>query len=298
VFNQYYIYRLLRPYVFLLPILALMFGIFVSGLAMGFMQSVGYFPVLGLNNITLQYYLDVFANPAFVSALKFSLYTALFSSLVAVLVGIVLAYALLRAKSRFAIEQMVYKLPIIVPHTVAAFLVFSLMGQSGFISRLFYNLGWIQEISEFPSLIFDSQGIGIILAYVWKGIPFVALVVYGVLRAVDENYTMVSKNLGASSFQSFWYVIIPMIFPTLMSTFIILFAFSFGAFEVPFLLGPTNPKTLPVLAYIAYSHPDLTQRPYAMAMNMVLAGICFLLVFLYAKSYEVLAHVSKDQEKS
>ena len=274
-----------------------MLGVFVSGLAMGFMQSIGYFPVLGLNTITLQYYRDVFSNPAFIDALRFSIYTAFLSSLMSMVIGVVLAYALLRAKSRYAIEQVVYKLPIIVPHAVAAFLVFSFMGQSGYVSRLFYHFGWIQEISQFPSLIFDPWGIGLILAYVWKGIPFVALVVYGVLRAVDENYALVSKNLGASSFQSFGYVILPMILPTLMTTFIILFAFSFGAFEVPFLLGPTNPKALPVLAYIAYIHPDLTQRPYAMAMNMVLAIICLFLVFLYAKSYELLSNVSKNQER-
>ena len=50
----------------------------------------------------------------------------------------------------------------------------------------------------------------------------------------------------------------------------IIFAFSFGAYEVPFLLGPTTPNALPVKAYIEYSSPELFNRPYAMVINCIL----------------------------
>lgn len=285
----------LEPYILLAPALFIMLCVFASGLAMGLLQSLGHFSALGLREITLRYYLEVFSDGAFKDALGFSLYTSLISSLTALLLGVVLAYALMRSPSQRMVEQLLYKLPIVVPHAVAAFLVFSVLGQSGWLSRVAFQLGWISDIGDFPVLLFDQSGVGVILAYVWKEIPFVALVVFGVLKSADAGYSQVARNLGASRLQSFIYVTLPLCLPTLLTTFIIIFAYSFGAFEIPYLLGPTTPKALPVLAYIAYINPDLAQRPYAMAINMVIAALTFLLVLLYSKSYTLLKRISPEK---
>ena len=283
----------LHPYLLLSPALFLVTSIFAVGLVMGFMQSLGSFPALGLQEFTLRYYNEVFADPNFRNALGFSLHTALTSAVLATILGFVLAYGLMRNRNQRAIEQLLYQLPIIVPHTVAAFLVFSVLGQSGYLSRVAFHLGLISDIAAFPELLYDRLGIGIILAYVWKEVPFVALVVYGILQSVDARYAQSSKNLGASSIQTLMHVTLPMCAPALSTSFIIIFAYSFGAFEVPFLLGPTSPKALPVLAYLAYIEPDLSNRPYAMAINMVIAGLTVLLVFLYSRCYGLLRRMGQ-----
>jgi len=77
--------------------------------------------------------------------------------------------------------------------------------------------------------------------------------------------------------------------PLVASSFIIIFAFSFGAFEVPYLLGPTSPKTLPVKAYIEYTNPDLTHRPYTMVINMILTFYSLILVWLYSKTFKLIS---------
>ncbi len=82
----------------------------------------------------------------------------------------------------------------------------------------------------------------------------------------QEHWELVEHKL-------FFNVIFPILMPSILSSFIIIFAFSFGAFEVPYLLGPTTPKSLPVKAYIEYSNPDLTNRPYAMVINTILIVI-------------------------
>lgn len=78
-----------------------------------------------------------------------------------------------------------------------------------------------------------------------------------------------------------------MLVTSILSSFIIIFAFSFGAFEVPYLLGPTTPKSLSVKAYIEYSNPDLTNRPYAMVINTILIVISTFLIILYRKSLDI-----------
>ncbi len=81
------------------------------------------------------------------------------------------------------------------------------------------------------------------------------------------EYEEVAQTLGAGPWQRFRHVLLPLVMPGIISTSIIVFAFLFGSFEIPLLLGVRYPNTLPVTAYRAYIDPDLSRRPEAMAMG-------------------------------
>lgn len=276
----------MKPYILLLPVTIIVVSILGVGIINCLSQSLGYFPTVGLNEITLKYYKEVLTSREFVEALKFSLFTCTLSSLIAEFIGVVLAYIIFTHKKRSKILDIIYKIPIIIPHTVAVLLIINMLSQNGILARILYNLGLISSRNIFPNLIMDKWGIGIIITYVWKEIPFIILVIYAVLTNIDERMWHLSKTLGASKTQTF-YVIFPMLVPSILSSFIIIFAFSFGAFEVPYLLGPTTPKSLSVKAYIEYSNPDLTNRPYAMVINTILIVISTFLIILYRKSLDI-----------
>lgn len=271
----------MKPYLYLLPVMSILLFIFTVGLVMSIIQSLGYYPEVGLYEITLNYYREVLRSGGFLSGLLFSLRVSVISSFLAAVIGLGLAYLFIMQKKEWRILQALLKLPIIVPHLVAAFLIFTLFSQSGMIARLGVQLGLMEVPQQFPGLIFDRFGIGVILAYVWKGTPFIFLIVYQVLRSIDQEMIEAARNLGAGRREVFLRIFLPLSLPGVFSSFIILFAFSFGSYEIPFLLGPTSPRALPVLAYIEYINPDWTNRPYAMALNIVLAGISVLLVWLY-----------------
>ncbi|MBZ4688005.1 MAG: putative spermidine/putrescine transport system permease protein [Clostridia bacterium] len=278
----------LKPYMLLLPAIIVLLGIFMAGLLSALVQSLGYFPVVGLKKITFEYYLEVFKNQDFLKSLFFSLYISLTSSVAAVIIGVLLAYLIVKSQYKEGIETVLYKLPIIVPHMVAALLIFNILSQSGILPRIFFNLGIIRDQSQFCNLVFDKNGIGIVTTYIWKEIPFVTMVVYTILNNLNKELLEVALNLGAKKWQGFIYVALPLLMPTIGSAFIIIFAFSFGAFEVPYLLGPTYPKALPVLAYTAYTNPDLTNRPYAMVISMILTIVSVILILLYTKFFRLL----------
>lgn len=280
--------REIKPYILLLPAAIVLLGILTSGIVIALSQSLGYMPVIGLRDLTFKYYASIITDKGFLESLSFSLSTSLFSSITAVIIGVILAYSMLINKHRKSIEKILYILPIIVPHMVAAFLMFNILSQSGLLPRILYHLGRLKEQSDFPSLIFDRYGIGIIITYLWKEIPFVAMVVYTFISNINKNLEDVALNLGASRRQFFWHVILPLSWPSIISTFIIIFSFSFGAFEVPYLLGPTTPKTLPVKAFIEYSNPDIFSRPYAMALNVVLTLISLVIVWIYDKTLSLI----------
>ena len=67
----------------------------------------------------------------------------------------------------------------------------------------------------------------------------------------------------------------------MLSTSVIVFAFTFGSYEVPSLLGRAFPATLPVVAYQAYTDTDLTARPLAMAISVLIAVTVGVLVLAY-----------------
>ncbi len=270
-----------HPYILLSPLVLVLGGLFFYGLFMGLLQSFGYFPVIGLREFTWHYYREIITDKDFLYSLSFSLRTAFFSSVISVVLGILFAYAIFENKHYPKIKEAIYKIPIIVPHIVAVLLTISILGQSGILSRLLFHSGIIAAPAHFPSLLFDRAGIGVIIAYVWKGFPFITLIVYTVLSNLDSRLSEVALNLGASKWRVFFHITLPLVIPAVSTAFVFIFAFSFGAFEVPFLLGPTIPRALPVKAYVEYISPDLANRPYAMAINMLLAFISMVLILLY-----------------
>jgi putative spermidine/putrescine transport system permease protein len=175
----------------------------------------------------------------------------------------------------------ILKLPIMIPHTVVALFVISLFTQSGLCARLLYALGLIGGQESFPSILYTSNGIGIILAYLWKEIPFVAFYVISIMSSISATLGEAAQNLGASKWRAFVSITLPLCMPAIKNAFLIVFTFSLGAYELPYLLGATTPRALPIQAFVEYTNPDLLHRPYAMAMNGVVFMISFIAALLY-----------------
>ena len=272
----------LVPLLLLLPFL-FMLAVFVLGLCSGLVQSFGIVPSLGLTQPTLRYYQELFCSDKLWRSLGYSLYLSVVSSVLAVIGGVLLCSALVlsgKAKGRKKMVGML-QLPIMLPHVVVALFAMNLLSQSGLLARLLYALGMISGQESFPDLLFDQAGVGIILSYLWKEIPFVAFFVVTLMAAVNENLGEAARNLGASPIQAFFRVTLPLCMPAIKNAFLIVLAFSFGAYELPFLLGPTTPKALPVAAYLEYISPDLKNRPRAMAMNSIVLFISLGMAWLY-----------------
>lgn len=270
----------IKPYLLIAPATLLLLFIMGVGICTCILQSLGYFPLIGLDSITFDYYKEILSNQQFINSLILSLKTSIISSIIATVIGVLLAY--LMTKNRVSkLRYFLLNLPIIVPHIIVVMLAFAVFSKTGIIARILYNLNLISDSREFVSLVNDKAGIGIIIVYIYKGMPFIAITVYNILKSLDVKLEDVALNLGANKFQIFKLVIMPQIMPTILSSFIVIFAFSFGSFEVPYLIGATNPKALPVNAYINYINTDLAQRPLSMAMNSILTGISFILLILY-----------------
>ena len=82
-----------------------------------------------------------------------------------------------------------------------------------------------------------------------------------------------AATLGASAWQRLRHVTLPLLVPAVAPISVIIFAFAFGSFEVPLLLGESFPSALPVLAYRLHTNVDLALRPEAMALAVVMSVV-------------------------
>lgn len=270
----------LVPYVLLIPQI-LLSVLFLIGVVSGITQSLGVIPSFGLTEPTLKYYKEILVKPEMMQSVVYSLHIAFTSAAVATIVGVALcAVMVMGGKTKGAVLRIV-QLPIVVPHVVAALFTINIFSQNGILARIAFALGLIQDQQQFPTIVYGAHGAGIILAYLWKEIPFIVYFVIALMANINGNLGEAAVNLGASRFRAFFKVTLPLCRQTIFSGFLIIFVFTLGAYELPFLLGATVPKALPILAYIQYTHPDLTHRPYAMALNGVIMIISLISAGLY-----------------
>ncbi len=264
----------------LAPVLLLL-AFFVCGLAGGIVQSFGILRAAGLYGFTLHYYKAVFFEPNLLLSIRTSLRVTGISSAAAVVTGVLLSAVFSRTGFTRSRAYHIFKLPVLIPHTVVAGLIINLFSQSGLLARLCFAIGILRDSRDFIPAVFDNGFVGVMLGYLWKEIPFIVLVVATVMTNISESLGEAAINLGASRMRSFFHVILPLCLPSAALSFVMVFTYSFGAYELPLLLGPTSPRALPVQAYVEYTNPDLAHRPYAMVLNTltVVTGVIFTTLY-------------------
>lgn len=250
---------------------------FFSALAKSLVTSFGYYPLMGMEKLSLHYYTDALNNKVFLRIFFRTFIFALFSAVLACFFGTALSFLFKRndnpfTKPFFKLAQ----LPVMLPHIFIVLALLQLLSQTGLVSSLLTKIGIIHSYNSFPLLLNDQWQIGIILTYLWKEIPFVIVSLILVLRQMDNRYRIVSENLGASKWQTFWKVSLPLLMPAIVNAFIINFSFNFGAYEVPYLLGNQTKELLPVYIYDLYVQGDYTQLPMIMSLNLILSVFSIL----------------------
>ncbi|MBE1425053.1 putative spermidine/putrescine transport system permease protein [Desulfomicrobium macestii] len=265
----------------LAPLLLPYCALFCAGMALTLAQSLGLFLPLGTGEATLDHYRTLLQDPAMAQSLGLSLFVALVSAAGSVLGGTVLALALWRMPPGLRRVGVVSKVGLILPHVAVAFLVLLFLGRTGLVSSALFQTGLIASPEEFPNILHTGSGLGMIMAFLIKGVPFALLLIGAVLFGFDVRLVQTARMLGAGPWRTFWSVTLPRLLPAMHSAFIILFLYAFGSFDIPFVLGESHPGMLSIRVYDIFFQRDLDQRPLAMAILTLM----FLFAGLFAMLY-------------
>jgi putative spermidine/putrescine transport system permease protein len=262
----------------LLPYLLL----FCGGVFLTLCQSVGVLTPLPHEGGVLDAYARLLVDRSFFVSFLFSLGVAAASAFLSVAAGTLLAYRIWQLPRRLATAVLVYKIPLILPHIAVAFVILVCWSRSGILASVAHSLGLIQSMDEFPNVLYSGWGIGMVMAYTLKGTPFAMLLVMALLVRFDARQVQTAAMLGASGLRIFLSIVLPRLAPAMHTGFIILFLYSFGAFDIPYMLSESRPGMLSIQVYNLYFKHDLARRPEAMAILTIM--FCFAVLFIIAYS--------------
>ena len=269
-----------RAFLLLTPALAVIGVLFLGSLVTGLMRSFNYMPSIGLFDPNLDAFRQVLMSIDFYRSLSQTLYISLTATVLASCLALLATLLLRRMSVGKSIALFLFQLNLAVPHSVGAVGILYLFSQSGVFARLAASTGAIVTPSGFPALVNDPYSFAIIFEYVWKEVPFISLILLAKLQSIAEDFESVARTLGATGYQATRYVMFPMILPALTGAALVVFAFTFGAFEVPLLLGANYPPVLPVYAYRAFTDVDLQARPLAMAVTTLITVMSVIAIVL------------------
>lgn len=217
--------------------------------------------------------MDIFAEPKYRKGLMMSLYYAIAPTTLTLFVAIPLALMLQKSFIGRKLLNGLYKLPLAVPAIVAAFMVLTLFEQGGFVDRLLMLGGW-----NIGKIVRDPLGIGVILATLWKDVPFMTLIIAGAFGAIPSDTVHAARSLGATRLRAFWAVQLPLAMPGITAATLLCFVKSLGNFAAPSLLGPAYPLPLSILMYDSYRDGDW-MAIYAMGTVLILAAVVVLAAY-------------------
>ena len=130
---------------------------------------------------TLEHYRTMLTDRIYLDGLGFTLYLALASTLLSLLIALPVTALLQRSFPGQRLFNALYKVPLIVPGVVAAFLVLTLADRGGLLPRAFERVGL-----GFPQLVRDRWALGVLIGMAWKSVPFMVLVIGGSSRCAGR----------------------------------------------------------------------------------------------------------------
>lgn len=212
---------------------------------------------------------------------RVSILTALTASLINAVMGMIIAWVLVRYDfPGKKIMNGIIEMPFALPTAVAGIALTHLTIPEGWVGRIFANVG----------IKIAYTRIGITVALVFIGIPFVVRSVQPVLEKVEKEYEEAAAMFGASRTCIFFSVIFPEIRPALIAGFTMAFARCIGEYgSVVFIAGNTPYKTeIAPLMIMA----KLQEFDYASATSIALVMLLISFVILFINAL-IQSHTSK-----
>ena len=217
----------------------------------------------------------------FIDSLLFTLKVALVSTALAMVIAVVCALALRRTFVGKKLVVLMFQFNLTIPRMAAGMMLLLLLSQTGMISQVMYHLGITQGTADFPYLVQDQAGMGLIIAFTWKFFPYIGMSVLGILQGASQEYEDQAAVLGVGRLRRFWHVTLPLIVPATSIASIIVFAAAFGDYEIPMVLGNSSHRVLSIFTYLKYSDPAMMNRPESYVLMVAMIVVLMVVILVY-----------------
>lgn len=225
--------------------------------------------VIYTSKLSLSEMIETITNKRVLSSFWVSFITAFIASFINAVMGVVLAWVLVRYDFPFkrVLDGMI-ELPFALPTAVAGIALTSLTSDKGLVGKYFAKFG----------IDIAYTKIGITVALVFVGIPFVVRAVQPVLEKLDPVYEEAAGILGASRIRIFWKVIFPELRPAVFTGFGLAFGRCIGEYGSVVFIAGNMPYKTEITPLIIMSKLQEFDYPSATAIALVMLLFAFLIL--------------------
>ncbi|HWH26656.1 MAG TPA: ABC transporter permease [Pseudolysinimonas sp.] len=213
------------------------------------------------------------ASSVVLQALGLSLLTATLSTLMCLVFGIPLAIVLARAADWPAVPRRLLRaaitVPLVLPPVVGGIALLMLLGRRGLIGRFLADAG----------LGIPYTSGAVVIAQVFVAMPFLVFAVEGALRTADRRTELAAATLGASRFDTFRLVTVPLVAPGIAAGAVLCFTRALGEFGATITFAGSLPgvtRTLPIASYLALQTDP--EAAIALALVLLVVSVAVLLL--------------------
>ncbi|AYD03183.1 sugar ABC transporter permease [Neorhizobium sp. NCHU2750] len=265
--------RRLLGLILVAPALAVIVFLFILPLVM---SAVGAFQVdgaYGLGNFEKTF--DLYS--------KDIVFTVLIVGLSTVLIGILSiaigGYLTLGENPKaVAILRFLYRWPMFIPFIVVGQILRTFLAKTGMLNNVAINLGLLSPIDATSYL--DWRGI--VIAFVWKQTPFVALLVAGAMASINRETIDAARNLGASKLRVLIEIIVPQVAMTVTVGLILSFVTMMSVLSVPLMINAQSPTM--ITADIAFRINSYGDYGVANALGLISLALAASVAWIYLKA--------------
>lgn len=265
-----------------LPGFGLSFGITVTYIGLLVFVPLAALVARGLES-GLDAWWEIITQPRVLSALRISFGLAALAALIDAVLGLLVAWVLVRYSfpGRRFIDSLV-DLPFALPTAVAGIALTALYSPNGWIGSLLEPLGI--KVAFTP--------LGILMALMFVGLPFVVRTLQPVLQDLDPQFEEAALSLGASRWQTIRRVIFPTLLPALLTGVTLAFARAVGEYgSVIFIAGnmPNISEIAPLLIVVKLEQYDYAGAT-AIGVAMLVASLAVLLALNFLERWAARHH--------
>lgn len=264
----------LTKWFLLAPALALLLILFITPMGWFIWESLAELGSLAEVWLEMK---AVLGSPAILGAILNTNGIALLVTLLVLLIGYPLSFALSRAKgTAFTLILICIVLPYFTSVIVRTYAWMVILGRNGLINQVLLGLGIISEPLD---LLYNRVGVVIGMTYVL--LPYMVLTLFAAMKSVDNRLLQAAEGMGAKPLVVFGKVFLPLTLHGVAAGALIVFILAIGFFITPALMG--GPGDL-MMAMLIEREIELSQNwPVAALMTLVLLGITLLLYAVYAR---------------
>ncbi len=225
--------------------------------------------------VTFTNYVRFLTDPVFLPVFWSTCILCLSVAVICVALGYPAAYFLTTLQGRWRyIMLMLMLVPLLMSYVIKIYAIRSILGQNGVLNSMLMGLGILDQ----PSTLFVFNMNAILLTLTLLLIPFAILPIFLTLERIPQVLLRASDDLGASRFQTFLRITLPLSLPGVTSAASFVFVLAIGDFLTPQMVGGVSGFTFGRILYSQFG--TAYNWPFGAALSVVLAVVVIAAILL------------------